>query len=61
MKNRILKYMQENDYITTYDAFTELNCTRLSEYIRQIKSTHIVQDEWIKADKTRYKRYWLED
>ena len=64
MRNRILAYMEENGSITTLEAFTELSCTRLSEYIRQIRTTHIVEDEWITStnrygDKIRYKRFWL--
>lgn len=50
--------------ITTFDAFTELKCTRLSEYIRQIKKDYEVYDEWITTtnkygEKVRYKKYWL--
>lgn len=37
MKERILKYMEDFGSITTKDAFNELGCTRLSEYIRQIR------------------------
>lgn len=64
MRDRILAYMEENGSITTLEAFTELSCTRLSEYIRQIRTTHIVEDEWVKTtnkygDKVRYKKFWL--
>ena len=37
MKGRVLKYMQDFGSITTFEAFTELGCTRLSEYIRQLR------------------------
>lgn len=66
MKEQVLKYMQEHEFITTYDAFAELGNTRLSEYIRQIKFEHKVGDKWMKTTNqygktVRYKRFWLED
>lgn len=65
MKERILAYLEEHGSITTFEAFTELKCTRLSEYIRQLKKTHVIRDEWIATinkygDNVRYKRYWLD-
>lgn len=65
MKERILAYLQEHGSITTFEAFTELGCTRLSEYIRQLKKTHLIKSEWLTStnkhgDKVRYKRFWLE-
>lgn len=66
MRERVLKYMQDFGSITSYEAFTELGCTRLSEYIRQIRLEHVVEDEWIGStnrygEKVKYKRYWLEE
>ena len=65
MKERVLKYMCDFGSITTFEAFTELGCTRLSEYIRQIRLDHIVTDEWVSAtnrygEKVQYKKYKLE-
>lgn len=65
MRERVLKYMQDFGSITTFEAFTELGCTRLSEYIRQIRINHIVTDEWISTtnrygEKVQYKKYRLE-
>ena len=65
MRKRILAYLEEHGSITTFEAFTELNCTRLSEYIRQLKKTHLIKDEWLTStnkygEKVRYKRFWLE-
>ena len=37
MKERIVNYMNDFGSITTKDAFNDLGCTRLSEYIRQIR------------------------
>lgn len=66
MKNRILKMLQEQGSITTWEAFTELGCTRLSEYIRQIRLERPVKDEWLYSinrygEKVQYKRYWLDE
>jgi hypothetical protein len=66
MKNRILKYIRDFGSITTFEAFTELGCTRLSEYIRQLRLEHNVLDKWINAtnrygEKVQYKKYWLEE
>lgn len=66
MKERIINYMQEFGSITTYNAFIDLGCSRLSEYIRQIRLTHKVSDEWVYSvnrynEKVKYKRYWLEE
>lgn len=65
MKNRVLQYMKDFGTITTFEAFTELGCTRLSEYIRQIRQDHIVSDEWVSTtnrygEKVQYKKYRLE-
>ena len=66
MRNRVLKYMQDFGSITTYNAFIDLGCTRLSEYIRQLKKEFIIRDEWISTtnrygEKVQYKRYWIEE
>lgn len=66
MKDRVLQYMRNFDSITTYNAFIDLSCTRLSEYIRQIKLEYKVADEWIHTTNrygkpVKYKRYWLEE
>lgn len=64
MKDRVLKYMQDFGSITTFEAFTELGCTRLSEYIRQIRLEMIVEDEIMHCtnrygEKTSFKKYFL--
>ena len=53
MRERIANYIKEFGSITTMEAFTELGCTRLSEYIRQLKFTHKVKAEVL----TRVNRY----
>lgn len=66
MRERIISYMREFGSITTYNAFIDLGCSRLSEYIRQIRLEYKVVDEWISTtnrygEKVQYKRYWLEE
>lgn len=66
MKDKILNFMLNQGSITTWEAFTELGCTRLSEYIRQIRLERLVKDEWLYStnrygEKVQYKRYWLDD
>lgn len=66
MKDRILRYIKEFGSITTKQAFDDLGCTRLSEYIRQLRLEYTIKDEWIKGtnrwnEKVQYKKYWLEE
>ena len=66
MKDRILKFMRDFGAITTFEAFTELGCTRLSEYIRQIRQDFNVGDEWVKGtnrygEKVEWKKYFIID
>lgn len=64
MKERILGYIRKYGYITTWDAFRDLGCTRLSEYIRQLRKEHKIICETIKTtnrmgEKTFYVKYKL--
>ena len=64
MKERILNYMKDFGTITTFEAFTELGCTRLSEYIRQLRQDYQIDDEWISTrnrygEGVKYKKYIL--
>ncbi len=66
MRERVLNYMRDFGSITTLNAFVDLGCTRLSEYIRQIRMEYEVADEWIQStnrygEKVKFKRYWLEE
>lgn len=66
MLNRVINYMREFGSITSFEAFTELGCTRLSEYIRQARLTLNIKDKWEKTtnrwgNKVEYKRYWIEE
>lgn len=65
MKQRIIDYINEFGSITTFQAFTDLGCTRLSEYIRQIREERKVLDETIKAknrygENVWYKKFYFE-
>ncbi len=64
MKDIVLEYLETHGTITTKEAFEKLGCTRLSEYIRQIRLEQPVHDEWIPSvnrfgQKVKYKKYWL--
>jgi hypothetical protein len=66
MKNRVLNYILEFGSITTRDAFIDLGCTRLSEYIRQLRIDYNVEDETETGinrygEKTYYKRYYIKE
>lgn len=64
MKNRVLNYIVEFGSITTKQAFEDLGCTRLSEYIRQLREEMEIDDEVITGinrygEKVFWKRYFL--
>lgn len=64
MKFRVLNYINQFGTITTWDAFKDLGCTRLSEYIRQLRQELPIEDEWVESinrygEKVQYKRYWI--
>lgn len=64
MKDRILRHLLEIGSITSWEAIKEYGCTRLSEYIRQIREEYKVKDEWIPFtnrfdEKSKYKRYYI--
>lgn len=66
MKNRVLKYIQIFGSINTFQAFKDLGCTRLSEYIRQLRLEYSIQGEWINGinrfgEKIKYKNYYMKE
>ena len=66
MRERVLDYIKKFGSITTYQAFVDLGCTRLSEYIRQLRQDYFIADEWIQTTnrygkKVQYKRYWIKE
>lgn len=66
MKRRVLEYIQKFGSINTFQAFIDLGCTRLSEYIRQLRLDYNIQDEWINGtnrfgEKIKYKKYFIKE
>ena len=56
--------MLEFGSITTKEAFNDLGCSRLSEYIRQLRQEMIIDDIQEKGlnrwgEKTKWKRYFI--
>lgn len=66
MKQRIIDYINKFGSITTFQAFADLGCTRLSEYIRQIRQERVVLDETISkknryGENVWYKKFYFEE
>ena len=66
MKQRIIDYINKFGSITTFQAFVDLGCTRLSEYIRQIRQERVVLDETISkknryGENVWYKKFYFEE
>lgn len=64
MQDRVFDYMKDFGSITTKQAFEDLGCTRLSEYIRRIRQEYDVKDTWENAfnrygEKVQFKKYYL--
>lgn len=65
MKDRVLRQMKDTGNITTWEAIQVLGCTRLSEYIRQLREGgYDVRDKWLEtknrySEPVRYKLYYL--
>lgn len=49
MRELVLVYLQEHGTITTWEAIKELGCTRLSEYIRQLRKEYLINDQWVEG------------
>ena len=66
MRERVLDYIKTFGYITTWDAFKDLGCTRLSEYIRQLRQEYEIIGELVPTtnrygDKTFYYKYRIKE
>lgn len=66
MKNRVLEYIQRFGSINTFQAFMDLGCTRLSEYIRELRLEYNIHDEWMEGinrfgEKIKYKNYFIKE
>ena len=58
--------MLEFGSITTKQAFEDLGCTRLSEYIRRLRTKMIIEDEIITGtnrygEKVFWKKYFIKE
>lgn len=66
MKDRILQWLKDYGTITSWEAIQQLGCTRLSEYIRQLRQEHNITDVWLErvnryGEPIKYKQYILEE
>jgi hypothetical protein len=64
MEQRVLDYIQEFGSITTRQAFIDLGCTRLSEYIRRLRMNYQIDDEIETGinrygEKVHWKKYYI--
>lgn len=64
MEQRVLNYIQEFGSITTRQAFIDLGCTRLSEYIRRLRLNYQIDDEIETGvnrygEKVHWKKYYI--
>lgn len=64
MKDRVLKYMKDFGSITSFQAFTDLGCTRLSASIFNLRREYDIADEWVHTtnrygDKVQFKKYYI--
>lgn len=58
---KILKYLTQNGYITTMDAFEKLRITRLSARVKEIEDMGIeLLRFWKSNKKTRWVQYHLQ-
>lgn len=64
MEQRVFDYIREFGSITTRQAFIDLGCTRLSEYIRRLRLNYDIDDEIETGinrygEKVHWKKYFL--
>ena len=64
-RDRVLQYIREHQFITSYDAFSKIVCTQLATRISELKARgYKFRKERIKTknmygDKTHYDKYYL--
>ena len=65
MKKRVLEHLQKHGTITSWEAYTTYGCTRISEYIRQLREDNYdIKTIWTESknrygEKVRYGIYTL--
>lgn len=52
--DRVLSYLEKHGSITTKDAYDDLGCTRLSEYIRQLRADGYIIETVNETNTNRY-------
>lgn len=56
----ILAHMKRGGSVTFFAAVQDFGVMHLPRRIKDLKEAgHDIQDEWIKANGKRFKRYWL--
>ena len=61
-KELIKNFIEKNKSITTMEAFTKYQITRLSEYIRQLRNDGLnISTIWTKSNGKRYGIYTLNE
>lgn len=64
-RDRVLQYVRDNAFITSYDAYQKIGCTQLATRISELKDRgYKFRKERIKTrnmygDKTHYDKYYL--
>lgn len=66
MREKVYEYIKRFGSINTFQAFMDLGCTRLSEYIRQLRLDYDIEDEWVSGinrfgEKIKYKNYYIKE
>ena len=60
---KIKAFLLAGNVITSWDAITKFNCTRLSAVIFNLKNIHgmNIESQRIYIEGTNYTRYWLKE
>lgn len=64
-RDRVLQYLKDNAFITSYDAFKKIGCTQLATRISELKDRGYkfrkerVKTQNMYGDKTHYDKYYL--
>lgn len=64
-RDRVLQYLKDNAFITSYDAFKKIGCTQLATRISELKDRGYkfrkerVKTQNMYGDTTHYDKYYL--
>lgn len=61
-RERIVDYINEHGFITSYDAYAKLGITQLATRIKELKEIdgYRIITEWVYKEDTHYKKYKIE-